>query len=392
MKGLLPLLCILAALALTGCSVFGGAETPTVEPAVLQPIERPHFTAKTLWRHGIGVGESQSDSGLRPVATDDTVYMAGAKGLISAFRLKDGKALWRARTESRPTGGPGLAGNLVVFGTRDGRVIALNRDDGKRRWTATVSSDVLSAPSGANGVVVVRTEDGRLFGLSAGDGERAWSYDSSVPRLSLHGNSKPLIVGADSVLMAQDNGKLVSLALLDGRLNWEATIAIPSGRSELERLVDLDAGIAVSGGDVFTSSVAEATVAVDLRSGRPIWKRSIGSVTGLAATDGSVYVTDLHGNVWALDAYTGTTLWKQTGLHDRGVTAPVIQDRWVVVADSQGYLHWLSQDDGTFVGRVLAEDDGIAVAPLVVSDERILVLSKEGRLSELQLQMPEDTP
>lgn len=387
MKRWLPLL---LALVLSGCGLFGGGEKPTVEPAELQPIEHQVVSAQTVWRHGIGVGNSHPYSGLRPTAADGKVYMAGELGLISAFRSSDGKVLWRSRTESRPTGGPSVVGDLVVFGTRGGDVIALDRANGKQRWKSTISSDVLSAPAGAKGIVVVRAEDGRVFALSADTGERVWSYDSSVPRLSLRGNSKPLIVD-DAVLVAEDNGKLTSLALRDGRLNWEASVAIPGGRSELERLVDLDANVAATGGQVFAASFAKTTAALELRSGRLIWKRPIGSVTGLVADDGAVYITDLHGNVWALDAFTGTTIWKQTGLHDRGVTAPVIQGKWILVADSDGYLHWLSRSDGTFDGRVEAEGDGIAVAP-VLTDSRILVLSKEGRLSALKLETGSDKP
>lgn len=378
---------VLTALLLSGCGLFDGG-APVVEPTPLQPLSDQALTVEEVWEQGAGEGSPHLYSGLRADAVGGTVYTAGAEGLVSAFRVEDGEELWRTETETRITGGPSVVGNLVVFGTLDGQVVALDRESGEPRWRVGVSSNVLSPPAGANGIVVARAEDGRVFGFDAGSGERIWSYNSTVPRLSLRGTSRPVTVD-ESVLIAQDNGQLVSLVLSDGRVNWEVPVAMPSGQSEIERLVDLDAEIAVADGDlVFAASYDDVMAAVTVRTGRPVWRRDIGSVTGVAAPGRNVYVTGPAGTVWALDAVTGTTLWSQDALRFRDVTAPVVQDQWVVVADGQGYVHWLSREDGRVVGRIEADGDGIASAP-VAAGERLLVLGKGGELSALAV-APED--
>src|SRR5690606_29964714 len=129
-------------------------------------------------------------------------------------------------------------------GSLDGEVVALDLDSGAERWRGKVSSEVLAQPAIARGVVVVRSYDGRLFGLDATTGERRWLYDRGMPSLTLRGNSTPVIAGG-TVYAGYDDGRVVALRLEDGAVAWEQVVAIGEGRTELDRMVDIDGRLGV---------------------------------------------------------------------------------------------------------------------------------------------------
>ena len=110
----------------------------------------------------------------------------------------------------------------------------------------------LSVPVVANGIVIVRTTDGAVIALNEKTGGKLWSYEHNAPALSVRG-SAPIIV-EDNVIEGYDNGKLMALRLADGKYVWETSIAIPKGRSEVERLVDLDVDPIDVGGVIYIAS------------------------------------------------------------------------------------------------------------------------------------------
>lgn len=374
----------LAALLLSGCSVFGGSHKPVAKPAVLHPLKHPQVQARIVWRHGVGDGtHGLRYNGLRLAGDHGDVYAMDPSGLVSAFSA-GGKVLWRHNTGLRLSGGPGVVGNTLVVGSLSGAVVALSRRTGKPLWRKTVSSAVLAPPVGANGVTVVRSGDGRFFAFASGSGKRLWNYASTVPRLSVRGESPPIIVSG-LLIAGTDSGKLIALSLNSGKLAWSQTVQLPTGRTEIERLVDVDGDIAHGSGNVFAASYGGEMAAVSQAGGQLLWKRQIGSDRGLAFSQGVVYITDRHGDVIALNANTGNTLWKQGGLHNRGVTRPEVDGPWVVVADRFGYLDWLSPRNGHIVGRLEADDRGIEAPPLVMGG-KLFVLSKDGRVSSVAAQ------
>ncbi len=369
----------IAALSLGGCSVFGGSHRHVAKPAVLHPIKHRSMQARVLWRHGVGDGtHGLRFGGLRLAAADGVVYAMDPSGLISAFRA-NGKVLWRHQTRLKLSGGPGVVGDTVVVGSLSGTVLALDRKTGKPLWRQTVSSEVLVPPVGANGITVVRSGDGRFFAFGTQSGKRLWNHDTTVPRLSVRGESVP-VIGGGLVIAGADNGKLIALSLNTGQLAWSQTVQLPTGRTEIERLVDVDGDVAVGGGDVFAASYGGEVAGVSVAGGQLLWKRQIASDRGVAVDQGVVYVTSRHGEVLAIDANTGNTLWKQDGLHDRGVTQPVVDGPWIVVADRFGYLHWLSPGNGHIVGRIEADGHGIEAPPLVMGN-KVFTLSTDGRVS-----------
>ena len=280
----------------------------------------------------------------------------------------------------------GIGGGMeaVYVGSDKGLLVALNEADGKELWRTQLTSEVLAPATSANGIVVSRTSDGRVTGISADDGKVIWSYQRAVPLLSLRGAGRPVIAG-DTVIAGYDNGKLVALTLNDGKVIWEKSIAIPRGRTELERLVDIDADPVVIDDTAYVVTYQGQLAAVDINSGRVSWSRDMSSQIGLdAAYRDAVYVTDDQGYVWAVQDGSGDALWRQTRLLRRQVTAPAIAGNYIVVGDFEGYIHWIARDDGRFVSRQQLSDGPIYSKPLVINGI-VYVTAADGSLSAMRV-------
>ena len=377
------LLGIAAAGVLTGCGALdnfvGSGEDNTEPPAELVDFE-PGFEIKKLWSRKVGAGVAEQYLKLRPALAGTRVFAASRKGDVAAYDADSGERIWETSTGVSVSGGPGVGEGLVMVGTSDGEVLALHLDSGELAWRARVSSEVLAPPAAANGVVVARTVDGKLFGLSVGDGSRLWVYDRSVPVLTLRGTSSPAL-SQDLVVAGFDSGRLVAVSLENGQTLWEQRVAVPSGRSELERLVDIDADPVVTDDTVYVVTFQGHVAGLDLVSGSILWRREMSSHTGLGIDATNVYVTDDMSHVWALDRFNSASVWRQQKMQGRALTSPASFRGYVVVADFEGYVHWLRREDGQFVARARV-DDGVITAP-ISTDNAVYVFDRGGTLTAL---------
>jgi outer membrane protein assembly factor BamB len=262
-------------------------------------------------------------------------------------------------------------------------VIALGEDDGEIKWRARVSSEVLSSPGSRGGVSVARTIDGKLFGLSADDGTRLWVYDRTTPVLTLRGTSSPALAEG-AAIAGFDNGQVVAIALSNGQPLWEARVAVPRGRTELERMVDIDADPVIEDKAVYAVTYQGQVAALELFSGEVIWRRDMSSHAGLGVGPENIYVTDDASHVWALNRANSASMWRQAKLEARHVSPPAVFGQFVVVGDLEGYVHWLRREDGQFVARVRIDSDSIVAAPVATSFA-VYVYGSGGELAALQV-------
>jgi outer membrane protein assembly factor BamB len=209
----------------------------------------------------------------------------------------------------------------------------------------------------------------------------AWMYDRSIPVLTLHGNSSPVISGT-KVFCGFASGKLIAFDIESGQQYWEATIAVPTGRSELERMVDIDGDPVLQGGMVYVATYQGQLAAVDERSGDVVWRRKISSYAGLGADFENLYVSDAEDNVWAIDPDNSSSMWKQGKLNNRKLTAPAILGKYIVVGDFEGYLHWLSPEDGQMLARTRVGESSISTPP-VIDGSVAYVLGDGGELAAI---------
>ena len=370
--------------SLSGCSwmrgIFDSGE-PAEPPTPLASFE-PAFKVRTLWSERAGRGVENQYAKLALAVDRGRVFAADVRGRVMALDAQSGKRIWDVDTRAPITGGIGVGDGQLLLGTGNAQVLALSEDNGAILWRSPVSSEILAAPHSGEGVVVVQTNDGKLFGLDAGDGHRLWLYQEVVPVLTLRGRSAPLIMRG-RVVAGLASGKLVALTLRDGKPLWETPIAVPRGRSELDRMVDITSDPQLYEGVIYVASYQGRVAAVDPESGRILWERDVSSYAGLAVDETNVYVTDEHSQVWALDRASGSSAWKQDRLRGRMLTAPVVLGSAVVVGDFEGYLHWLSKDNGAFQARLRVDSSGI-LAPGVVADDTLYVISRRGEVEALR--------
>ena len=376
---------LLLGLVLPGCSwVAGivGGEDNSEPPVPLTKLEDP-LPLRKLWSKGIGVGYEKQFLKLVPAVADGQLVIADRKGRVLALDALTGKENWEVKTEVPVSAGPGAGEGLVLLGTSDAEVLALDAADGRKRWAAAVSSEVLAVPQIDLGRVIVQTVDGNITALDADTGAQLWIYDRSVPVLTLRGTSTPAVEHG-LVVAGFANGKLVALSADKGFVGWETNIAIPQGRSELDRIVDIDGDPIIVGTAVYVTTYQGRIAVIDLQSGNPGWKRDMSSYVGLGVDFSQVYVTDAQSNVWALSRSTGATVWQNEELANRRLTAPVPYNDYIAVGDYEGYLHLLSRYDGHIAGRVRVDSDAIRARPLVV-DDILYVYSTDGRLAAYTL-------
>jgi len=378
---------ILIALAATlcGCATikgwFNDSKSENIEPPTPLSEFPQTVSVQKLWSERVGKGAERTGARMGTAYADGKIYAASTTGDVTAIDATSGRTVWQKRLGSRRgwiwhhgdnsvrwSGGPSVQGELVVVGTLEGTVQAFSANDGADLWTAQLSSEVISPPAIGSNIVAVRTQDGRVFGLDARDGKRLWVFDrASVPILSLRGNSAP-VIDSGVVYVGADNGKVIAVRATDGGELWEQQISGGEGRSEIERLQDVDGPLKVEGGVVYAAGYRGQTAALIAQSGRPLWTHDLSSYTGVALSASQVYAADADSSIWALDLRSGSSGWKQDGLKYRWVSEMAVQGETVVVGDFDGFVHWLSISDGSFVARTRLSKHPIEAAPIVVGD------------------------
>lgn len=364
-----------------GCSWIGGwfgGSDNSVPPAELKAIAQP-ITIQRLWETTVGAGAKQQFIRLTPALANGKIYAASYDGMVMAVDALSGQRLWQVATQLPISGGVGVSETgLALVGSSKGQVIALNQSDGQEVWRTQVSSEVLAPPRTNSGIVVIRTIDGKFTGLDVRTGERRWVYTYVTPTLSLRGSAPPLLT-RDLVISGLDTGKLLVLSLDKGLPVTEKAIASPRGRTEIERLIDIDSEPRFFGETLYLAAYRGSVAAIDMRSGNLAWNRDLSSYAGLDVDERQVYVSDDADAVLALDRRSGSTLWKQPELAGRRLSAPAASGDYAVVGDFEGYLHWLSKDSGRIAGRIRAAGKSI-VAPPLAAGNIVFVQSQDGVL------------
>ena len=357
-----------AALLTMALLAVGCSSNSSKEPG---PAELPDFKAEIKldqgWSRSIGKGQGETYNLLTPVVYGEQIFAADVEGLIVSMDRLTGKVVWKKDLDVAISGAVGAGYGLILVGTLAGEVIALDAADGEERWRSQVNSEVLAAPAVNGDVVLVQTQDDRLIALDIDDGNRRWSYESAPAVLTLRGTGAPLLTN-QLAIAGLSSGKVVALDTQRGLPVWEQRVAIPQGRSELERVVDIDGGLLLSGGTLYVASYQGRVAALDLESGRVLWQRDASSVSGVALGYGSVYLSHANGTVEGIDERSTTALWSNDSLARRQLSGPAVFSSYVAVGDLEGYLHLLSQVDGRFVARTRIDSSGVRVRPVVEGD------------------------
>ncbi len=372
------LLALLGLFALAGCS---GVEDTTEPPTPLEKLETVQVEPEVLWRRSVGSGAPGRLLRLEPFVAGERVFAAGRDGRVTAFAVASGKRLWERDLEMPVTAGVGGGAGLVLVAGGERELVALDAGTGETRWRHRLTSPAYAPATADRGRVAVRTQDGRINVLDAADGSEIWADSRKVPSLSLQGSATPRIL-AEGLLVGFDNGKLALFDLEDGRLKWEVNVAQPSGRSALERMVDVDGEPWVGDGVIYALAYQGRLVAVDAARGQLLWARELSGYHGLVGDARRIYVIDADGLVWTIDKSNGAAIWRQNGLRGRQPSAPAFHDGHLVVGDLEGYVHWIDPVSGQLVGRHRVGSEAVGGRP-VAAGGRLFVLDDGGRLTAL---------
>jgi outer membrane protein assembly factor BamB len=370
------LLALLALVLAAGCA--GKSAGP--KPAELSDLERPR-PVRVVWSASVGDGEPYIFS---PALVGDAVYAAARDGTVKRLDAASGREVWSAPSQKGLSAGAGAGARTVAVATEEGEVIALDAETGKARWRARVSSEVIAAPAVGAGLVLVRSVDSRVFAFDEADGKRRWVYQRAAASLMVRSPSGISLEG-DTAFAGFSGGKLAALALSNGGLRWEATVALPKGATELERVTDIVGDPAVDGREVCVAAYQGRVACYETASGRQSWARDMSSLTGVSLDARYAYVSDDRGAVHALDRTNGRSVWKQDKLALRQLSLPVAAGDAVAVGDFEGYVHFLSRDSGAFIARYAAGRGAIRAAPVALPPSALLVETQSGQLFALSL-------
>jgi outer membrane protein assembly factor BamB len=374
---------LLWTLLLTGCSMFGGDE----DDAAIEPAELVKFQTEVeierQWTVKIGSGTREYWAGLKPAASRSAIFAAGSEGNILAVDKDTGQRIWATDLAVVISGGVGYGSGMVMVGTIEGTVYALDEDTGSTLWTAQVSTEILASPKTNGKVVVVQTVDNRLFALDASSGEELWQHDGDAPILTVRGIGEALVTD-NMVLAGFDSGKLIAFNASNGALIWESRIALPQGRTELERMVDIDGQPLLVGDVIYAVTYQGRLGALSRGTGRSLWFQDSSSHFSPAQSGDKVFVTEEEDRVRAFKSGSGQVVWSNEQLFLRRLTGPAKLAGTMAVADAEGFLHLLDPVDGHFVGRVKVDGSGVS-APLLSLGDSLIVQSNAGTLSAYKL-------
>ncbi|HJW56857.1 MAG TPA: outer membrane protein assembly factor BamB [Burkholderiaceae bacterium] len=373
------------AVILSGCSTLASLNPFSGKSALKNPVAplvdfKPGMSLHTAWSVSVGNAGVFTFS---PVFVQDSVYAAATNGSVFRIDATTGRQSWHINAGMRLTAGVGSDGNTIAVAGEKGMVLAFD-GSGKLRWKVQASSEILSAPAVGQGLVVVRSVDNRIAAFDASSGVRRWIVQRSVPSLTLR-NAPGITIAGPIAFVALPGGRLLALALNNGAPIWEVAVGDPRGATELERIADMAGAPVVSEREVCAVAYQGRVACFDAINGTPRWAKELSSDVGVAMDERFVFAADEHGVVNAFARDSGASVWRNNKLANRHLSTPTSFGRSVVLGDGQGYVHFLSREDGAFVARSATDGSAIVVAP-VVAGANVIFQTQAGTVVALATQ------
>jgi outer membrane protein assembly factor BamB len=386
---------LLCAVLLSGCSIF--SKKTGQEPMDLESFKET-AKLKEVWSRGVGDGQGIGLTQLTPALDGERIYTVDHQGIVTALNSKSGKKIWSKNITNQFTGwtgslvysfkekdlNPGITGGisysdgLLYVGNYAGEVVALSATDGKEVWRKQLKGEISSVPQSNGQVVAVQTMNGKLFVLDAKTGADLWFFENPPPVLTLRGSAAPLVT--DSAIYAGfANGRLMAFNPANGLILWEQRMALPKGRSELDRMVDIHASPLIKDGILYVGTYQGRIAAVARGTGSNVWGVDGSTTESLAASDDKLFVSQSDGKLVAYSLTSGEQVWVNEKLLRRGLSGPQVFGNYVAVIDFKGYLHILNQSNGELAARDRADSDGVR-APMLTDGSTLYVYGNGGDL------------
>ncbi len=376
MKSLKWIVLVNIFLVLSGCSVFG--KKTGNEPVKLVKFEA---TAKInrVWSTNVGAGQGPGFTRLSPVMEGDRIYTVDHKGEVVALARSNGKKIWNRKLRDAVSAGISLEHGLLLIATTAGELVALTPADGQELWRTQLEGEVLATPRTNGQVVAAQTINGRIYVVDAKTGKDLWFYENPPPVLTLRGTPSPVVTD-NAIYAGFSNGRFMAFNPDNGSILWEQRIAIPQGRSELSRMVDIHASPILHEGILYVSTYQGKIAALARGTGSGIWSQDSSSSESIALFGNRLYLTQSDSTVVAYNATTGEILWENDQLLRRGLNGPQIIGDYLAVVDYKGYMHVLNRDTGELAARTRVNRKG-ARGPMLSDGEILYVYGNNGKLA-----------
>jgi outer membrane protein assembly factor BamB len=354
---------------ITACST-----TEKAKPAGL--VKNPELLAvRTAWSAAIG----KVDFPLAVATVGNTAYLASSSGTVVALDARTGGDVWRVELGSPLTAGVGSDGRHTAVVNKENELVVL--ENGKESWRQKLGALTLTAPLVAGGRVFVLSADRTTAAFDALSGRRLWLQTRSNDSLVLAYAGVLTAVG--DTLVSSQGGRLIGVNPQNGSIRWSVSIANSRGTNEVERLVDLVAGVSREGDELCARAFQSAVGCVDAARGRLVWTKPNVGATGIHGDKNTVFGVESNGRVTAWKRTDGERLWSFDGLLQRELGTPLLVGRALVVGEDDGTVHFLSAVDGSTVNRVPTDGSALAGAPLLQGATVILV-TQRGRVLGLR--------
>jgi outer membrane protein assembly factor BamB len=334
------------ALLLSACSSTPEGEQPA-EPLSMIPSD----LTKVKWRQTLGTGPKRQYLRMKVAVSGSTLYAADPEEGVFSIDVATGSRLWHKRVDEKILSGVTLSADAsaLYFSSKDGFLHAIDSQTGDDLWKVQLTSEAVAPAAADANSLYVHTVDGRISALSTVDGQQRWSYESQQPILTIRGTTSPVLVDT-LVLVGMANGKVIALDNKLGVPVWNHRLSFPEGRSELERLGDVDGTVTVATNRLFASSYNGKVAAISL-GGEVLWEEDASSYTSPALSLGNLYLTLDDSRIRAHSMDSGDKVWTQSRLEGRKVGGVVVAERYLAVTDSEGFLFLMSRVDGSLVAR-----------------------------------------
>lgn len=309
----------------------------------------------------------------------NTVVVAGSDGGMVSFDAHTGNRLWQANPGGQISSGVGSDGRFTAVVSRDNELIVV--DQGQNPWHARLGSQVFTAPLVAGERVFVLGADRSLAAFDAKTGRKLWQNQRPGDALVLRQAGVLMAVG--NTLVAGVSGHLVGLNPLNGNVVWDAAVATPRGTNDIERLVDLVAGVSRESNELCVRAFQTAVACVDTLRGAVNWKKPAFGSVGVSGDSQQVFGVESDGRLLAWQRANGEIAWTSDRLRYRQLSAPLVLGQSVVVGDESGQVHLLSRMDGSPLTRLTTDGSAIAVTP-VVADKTLVVVTRNGGIFGFQ--------
>ncbi len=374
----IPFALTILTVALLGCS-SNKIKVEQVKPNPLPKLVQ----AKALvpvFSQSVSATSKEDPLRLRLDVDNGVIFALDPKGEVTAYQGK--QRLWQQKVSKQGlSSGVEAAEGTVIVGNKKGQLFALDQATGEQKWTAQLSGAILSASLIQAGRVVTLSNDGTVYAHDLATGQQVWTYNLPDVQFSLRGTASPIALDPRTVLIASSNAYVYALDILTGVPRMQRRVAVSDGRSDVQRLNDIDGDPVVAGEFLVTTSFQGQVTVTDLASQQVLWSEDASSIQRPEVSNNTVYVTQADGKITAYALTTGEQLWQNDSLLNRQLSNPVVLGQDLVVGDLEGVLHLIDPNSGQLIGRSKTSGE---VRSLRVIDGQLYVSTRKGALSVWQ--------